>query len=364
MSKILHVADLHLTARDEREYSLSVLDEILAKAQEVGADHILVCGDLFDSFDDAMELRAEVRERIAAVGGPRILFVPGNHDVLRIGPRSIGRLDLGNMQICCGVPFEMVYDDEVEFLCIPHQTSHAGYQEWNVPPKERPFRVALLHGLVSGIGIYFGPEVEEANQGGAIDPDLFVRFEVDYGALGHLHGKRGARIGNTHVQYPGSARVWRRGEGAERGIYLVNTKPELSLRFIPLQSAGQYREFDPPLGLDGSIDSIDSLAEGWGCPDWVRLRLSGIVEDENAVAKLESAIRAKHEGRVRRLEINRDAVRPLPGIASQPMARKFLARWKAKESSAGQSEETKQAWLKARELGLGKIAAVLEAREC
>ena len=98
MIKMIQCADLHLTSGEERGYSLSVLDEVLTITEQERAEYLLICGDLFDSFDDAVNLRAEFRSRIEAINSLcRIIFLPGNHEDLGKGNRSSRGLYLNRL---------------------------------------------------------------------------------------------------------------------------------------------------------------------------------------------------------------------------------------------------------------------------
>ncbi|MBO4556442.1 MAG: metallophosphoesterase, partial [Elusimicrobiales bacterium] len=86
MPKILHVADLHLKKDGEdREYGLSVLREIIDIAVNKQITHILICGDLFDSFSDFADtvLQEDVKncfEKLPA--GCNAYYITGNHELL------------------------------------------------------------------------------------------------------------------------------------------------------------------------------------------------------------------------------------------------------------------------------------------
>ena len=364
MTTIIHCADLHLTGGEEREYSLSVLDEILTISDHERAEYLLICGDLFDSFDDAVSLRAELLGRIESIRSQcQILFVPGNHEDLGKGNRSLSNLDLGTLRACYATPFELIPYPEVEFLCIPHQADYRDYHEWLVAPKKAAFRIALAHGLVSGIDIYAGPESEEAGPVGTIDPDLFTRFDVDYAAMGHIHSRRNERYCQTWISYPGSSRVWRRGEAGPRGVSLVRIDQAVQVEFNPLTAAGQYRRYHLPLTPGGTVEDVETLSASWEENDWIDLYFSGIVEDENSVAELEKKLRSEHAERVRKIEIERTDVQPLPGIMSQPIVKKFLETWKEREPDIA-DERTYTIWLKARQIGLEQIKTVMEAKKC
>jgi DNA repair exonuclease SbcCD nuclease subunit len=364
MPRLLHAADLHLCG-DDKEYGLSVFADLIGTAQRERADYLLFCGDLFDTYADAEGLKGEVRNLL---GAPpfEFLYLPGNHEGIRRGGGDLSRLDLGAATVLQTAPWGFFRRERggvpVEFLAVPHQESYAGYGSWQVPPKETRWRVALAHGLVAGMA-YRGPD----DEGGAsaLDPDLFQRFRVDYAALGHIHGGRKQGIGSVLFAYPGSSRVWRRNESGARGAWLVDLPAEGPLpapAFVPLAAAGEFRHYALPLSLEGEPPDLDSLAKGWGPADFIVLSFTGIVEDENAVAALADRLRARYAGRVRRLEIERDEIASLPGIADQPLVRRFLEAWEKRVPAADApgSGELRAEWLRARELALAALKAGLE----
>jgi DNA repair exonuclease SbcCD nuclease subunit len=373
MVKILHAADLHLSEA-EREYGLAVWAELVATARREKVAYLAFCGDLFNTFADAESLRADVRR---ILGSPpfELLYLPGNHEELQRGAKEMGRLDFGALTLAGEKPWTLLGRDRggtaVEFLAIPHQDDYAGYGNWKVPPKGSAWRMVMAHGVVAGMA-YRGPDEESG--GTAIDPDLFQRFQADYAALGHIHGRRTQRLGGAFLAYPGSSRVWRRGESGPRGAYLVEavsggvagavgvagTGPTREPVFMPLAAAGEYRRYALPLSLEGEIPDLEPIAREWRAPDWIELEFTGLVEDENAVARLEAGIRARWQGKVRRLEVVRDGVSALPGIASHPIAQRFLEKWLERMPDPGDAEYP--VWLRSRELALGALKANLERR--
>jgi exonuclease SbcD len=356
---ILHVADLHL-ADSEREYSFSVLEEIVTLAQRQNVTFLLLSGDTFDSFGDAESLRGSFRRTLEKLGSScEVLFLPGNHEEIGRGNKSLGSLDLGPITLLDTKPFSLISREGVEFLAIPHQPNYSDYSQWKVSPKQQELRVALAHGVVLGMSF---AGLDQETGAGAIDPDMFSRFQVDYAALGHIHQRRRETLDHGIICYPGSSRVWRRGELDERGAFLLNTAGRLQVEFLPLNSAGQYREYDLALNLEGKGEDLSRKAESWSSSDWVHIKFSGLVEEEGVVASLETEIQKRYRDRVRRLEIDREEVSVLPGIASQPLARRFLTLWEQKEPEPAQESE-RRIWLRARELALAEMKRVLEARE-
>ncbi len=372
MPRILHAADLHLSEAD-RDYSLSVLAELLEAARREKVDYLLFCGDLFNTFTDAEKLRAEFRRLL---GSPpfEFIFLPGNHEDLQRGGGDLARLDWGAATVLDARPFGLLRRDRggaaVEFLSIPHQEDYSGYGNWAVSPKEAPWRIALAHGVVAGMS-YRGPDEEPG--GSALDPDIFLRHRADYAAMGHIHGRRSLAVGATRIAYPGSARVWRKKEMGARGAFLLDLPdsrgadasalPEPA--FLPLATAGQYRSYPLPLTLEGEVPDLEGLAKSWGPADFIELEFTGLVEDERAAALAIEGLQARYASRVRLLAIDREGVSALPGISSQPIVKKFLAAWTARMPAAPASASAEDAmkhavWQRARELALNSLKAGLE----
>jgi hypothetical protein len=163
------------------------------------------------------------------------------------------------------------------------------------------------------------------------------------------------------LSYPGSARVWRRGELGPRGVTRITLDTRITTEFLPLASAGQYHCYDAPLLLDGTIP-VPAEAGAWKAEDFIELRLRGIVSDEHALKREIEAWRERHGGKIRRLEIKDKDVSILGGIEHHKLARSFLERWRALEPETGDPdyERKRQIWIRARDLGLNQIKDTLE----
>jgi DNA repair exonuclease SbcCD nuclease subunit len=375
MPRILHASDLHLS-ESEREYSLAVFAELVGLAEKEKVDYLLFCGDLFNTFGDAEKLRVDFRQ-ILGSRSFEFLFLPGNHEELQRGKGDLARMDWGSATFLQGKPFELISRDRggmlIEFLAIPHQENYAGYGTWPVPVKQSRIRIGLAHGVVAGMS-YRGPD--EEGGGAALDPDMFVRFKIDYAALGHIHGRRSQVIGPVTVAYPGSSRVWRRHETDARGVLLLDINETkagggnqmLETQFIPLLTAGEYRHYALPLSLEGAVANLDRLASGWGKSDFIELEFSGIVEDERVVSQLTDTLLNLYGSRVRQLHFDRDNVSALPGIASQAVVQQFLEAWNGRMPPSGSGLNSQDpsldhlVWLRARELGLQALKTQLEKR--
>ena len=353
---LLHCADLHLTADPtDREYSLSVLDEVIAIANDRSVDYVLLAGDTFDDYHNVEELRSEFRERIDDVDA-KVLMVPGNHEQLRADGRMLSALDLGDVMLTEELPYRLLHERGVEFLLLPFRKEYGNYVEWSLPKKSAQYRVAIGHGLVAGVSCTFSDEEDE----GALDWDIFERCKVDYAAMGHVHGATEDQRGERILAYPGSARVWRKGERGPRHVLHVELGDRIERELVVLRAAGQYLPIKLPLRFDGSCPEAKEILKTCTQYDWVDIEISGLVEDEHTVRSLEEALRQQLENRVRRIDIDRSAVDVAAAISAQPLAAQFLELWQQQEPD---DDSERDVWYRSRELGLMMIKSRLEARQ-
>ncbi|CAH0268387.1 exonuclease subunit SbcD [Chryseobacterium sp. WG14] len=85
--KILHTADWHLGKRLDRfsrlEEQILVMEEMIGIADEEGIDLVIVAGDLFDNFNpgvEASELFYKTLKRLSLNGKRPVIAISGNHD--------------------------------------------------------------------------------------------------------------------------------------------------------------------------------------------------------------------------------------------------------------------------------------------
>ena len=356
MTTLLHCADIHLSQR-EKDYSLSVLDEIIAIARTHRVNALLLCGDTFDSFDDAKNMRQAFRERIQRL--PReceIFLLAGNHEYLRRGANeSLAQYDFGipGENIIEGGNCKLFTREGFEILAIPHQSDYRSYAEWEVQKKQEPVRIAMAHGLLSGMS-FAGFDEEEDERAAVMDLDLFVRHSVDYAAFGHLHSLQHQPNGLVSVVYPGSARVWRTNEFGPRHVVLVTCGKTITHQPIPIESAGQFRAYRLFVNFSGTASSLPDDAGQWHPADWVALSFFGVVEDETSARENIQHLINQVKSKVRRVETEED-IKVLANISTQPLAKKFFDLWNEKKPSAADP-----VWQRALELGLLKIMEIIK----
>jgi exonuclease SbcD len=360
--KLLHAADLHLTARPEdADYCLQVWRDVVATAAAEQCDALLLAGDVFDTPRDVEAMRSAFRDALNGFGGD-VIYVPGNHEDKGDQFAYLQRFDFGTAKLAATLPFGFQTfshrGHDWELLTIPHQNTALDPYSWVVPAKAAKHRVAIAHGTVTGMA-YAGPDAEEG--GAALDGAMFVALGVDYAALGHIHGRREQVTGGTTIAYAGSTRVWRSGERGAHGVNIVELSDRVTVRFVPLAVAGEYRRVEVPLSPDGTPEAIST---NWNKNDHVELRLSGLIDDETSLATTESELKRAHGATARRLDVKRGDVTVLGGIAEDPFAKQFLARMVGREPTpdAPNYDRELRRWLKARDIVLTQMKAAQERR--
>ena len=363
MVTLLHVADVHLVGGEERDYSLGVLREVVRLAQSHQVAAVMVAGDLFDSPSDAAALSSEVSLLLGELQVPLIL-VPGNGEPPNAQSGDL-QSSLGDkVQVLHEVPFRLATiasgDCRFEVLAVPFQPRYSEYRSWVVPAKSARHRLALAHAVVTGMGSRPEDILTDEERGGALDSDLFVRFQVDYAALGHVHHAPPAQQRqSTTLAYAGSARVWRQGESGPRRALLVDLDAPQSPRALSLEQAGQYRHIDVPLPPDGDL-TLPSSLQDCSALDWVHLKLSGVVDQPGLAEEFTDRLHRELEGKVRRLSIDRDGVEVVPGVATEPVVHRFLETWAKREPAPGSEEH--EVWMVARQVGMRQLARQIAGR--
>lgn len=347
--RFLHMADLHLSVK-EQEYSLSVFQEALELAKREQCQWVLICGDLFDSWEDLTRLREEVRNRIEPYAARfQIFFIPGNHEVRKV-PQAVEllkKLDLGAVQVWADSDylFKQVAPG-VEVLAVPFSTGPLSVENWQIPSKQGTFRILAAHGMVPG-AVYQGEGEEEI---GALDLATFQRFEIDYAALGHLHMPMEDQRGTVPFVYPGSARVWRAGEEGPRSVVIWELEGEkassggssqsspVRLHRHILRSAGRFLSIEVEVTWEGNLLE-PKVPTDVGKADWIQLTPVGITEDERKTREQVERLRIELEKRVRKVTVDGTKLEWMEGISTHPLAQRFLSLWESQYQKATAEEK-------------------------
>ena len=291
--KILHTADWHLGKRLDRfsrlEEQVLVMNEIIEIANEQHVNLVLIAGDLFDNFNpgvEATELFYKTLKRLSLNGKRPVVAISGNHDSPNLidAPDPLAR-ECGIILI--GHPKAEVSPFEVEGFTIIN--SAPGYIE--IQMKNQDFPVRILHTPYANevrLKEYFGQNKEEGlnnvlaenwknladkycdengvnllmahlymNKKGAPlleepegekpikigNADLIysdiIPPQIQYTALGHLHGFRNIGTAEKPVVYSSSPLCYSFSEaGQTKYVSIIDAQPNQKVAFerIPLQN--------------------------------------------------------------------------------------------------------------------------------
>jgi DNA repair exonuclease SbcCD nuclease subunit len=365
--RLFHSADLHLSG-SERDYGLAVLEELVYHCRRLQPDAWLLSGDVFDTHEDALALAGTFHDYLRELEGLPVVMIPGNHELSGgRAPETLAPLAAGaapGFALCLRTPWELLRPAglEAELLAVPFQRAYGEYPDWKLPPKERRWRVGLLHGVVNGM-TYTG-QSEEAEHA-FIEPDLFSRCALDYAALGHIHARGEARCGPCLAHYPGSGRVWRSREvGPRQATLAVLDDDGVRSEPVPVQAAGTWRvvavaldERGAPLGHDSPEALAEALEQQAGAQDWLRVELSGFVERRTEAEALQRLLQRRCAPRFRKLDVVLSDVVEAERLRGHPLVRSFDAQWRPRYAQARAAGDAAEAALleRARRLALEQI---------
>lgn len=309
--KFLQVSDLHLSSvsKEEETYSLAVLKEIFETAETKACERVLFCGDVFNTFPDLESLRSGFLKVVSSYSG-LVYFLPGNHEVLekKGNQNTYSAYDWSKKVIVLDqLPFTFFEENGIEFVAIPHQENYSEILLNPPPAKQTKLRIGLAHGTVSGMS-FTGLQEEEEEGGSYLDPNLLQTLDLDYLAIGHLHRHRFGSVGKCNVGYAGSSRVWRKGEVGPRGGILLEVKQgKVHAEFIPLQTAGEYREIIVSLDTYGNPElSPEEYLQNTNPNDWICFRFVGYVDSMEGKQKFQETILREWKPKFRICEFDPD----------------------------------------------------------
>ena len=291
--KILHTADWHLGKRLDRfsrlEEQILVMDEIVEIANTQNIDLVIIAGDLFDNFNpsiDAIELFYKTLKRLSLNGKRPVIAIAGNHDAPSLidAPdplaRECGIILIGYPKATV-TPFALddftVTKSDEGFIEIqlkntdyPVRIIHTPYanetrlkeyfgedkeenlnlvleQHWqNIAEKycdESGVNILTTHLYMNkkGAEILEEPEGEKPIKIGNADmvySDI-IPSQIQYTALGHLHGHKNIGTEEKPVVYSSSPLCYSFSEaGQKKYLSIINAQPNQNVEYqkIPLEN--------------------------------------------------------------------------------------------------------------------------------
>ena len=301
--RLLHGADLHLDspfeslppekAAQRRERARELPFKLVELSQELGAQAILLSGDVFDSSRVSTETQRDFCRALGAASCP-VIIAPGNHDPYYPG----GVWDTMSLP-------ENVYvfkNESIQSLRLPGLQAKfwgAAFQDsfsqslldgFQAPEKTEDFDIMLLHGeLCSGQSDY--------------NPITAAQLEscgMDYVALGHIHKRSPlAFAGKTAYANPGCTEGRGYDELGEMGVYLVDLDENtVRAQFVPVGGV-RYEIRTADISGDSPVDAVLKSIEGLPQGSYLRLILRGECESLPDITRIRAAL----EGRLAELQL-------------------------------------------------------------
>lgn len=262
--RFLHTSDLHLGKRfgqmseevraDLQRARQQVIASLARVAQEQGAQHILIAGDMFDTETPSDRVQRQALAAMAAAQDLQWWIIPGNHDsaaaeTLWAGLQSHAS---DNTHLLMH-PDPVLMAPGVHLLPAPCRHRFAGQDltAWmdacETPATE--LRIGLAHGGVLDFG-------SDATGGEVISPNRARSARLDYLALGDWHG---AFTLNERSRYSGTPEADRFKHAGRGQCLLVElTTPGQPPQITPVET-GSFHWQDHVLTLTPASDITAEL---------------------------------------------------------------------------------------------------------
>ncbi|MCC5816566.1 MAG: metallophosphoesterase [Leptospira sp.] len=365
MIRILHTSDLHFSGKnpDELAYSTTVWKNILDLAKEQKVEAILISGDVFDTFTDLEKYRNQFIQETKNLDIP-IYAIAGNHEYLRKSPaESLASFGMGCIHWYFQEDFALIEPNsgKWELAILPYSEKYSEYQNWKIPSKGK-FRILMAHGMIPEAVSYTGPSEEEGDH--LLELNLLANFQADYIALGHIHKKTSLKLGTNHLYYPGSPRVWRKGEDGFRTVNIIeiDNNKLLNVSEQIVVKAGRYIEENLQILPNGHLPDW-SLEKIQASPyDYVHIVLSGFADSQSIVEENINKLETTNKGAVRKLIIDAESVQYMDGISGNSLVHKFLKLWQEKFDNQN-NDKDREVLLEARQIGLQAISDRIKGKK-
>jgi len=256
--KILHTSDLHL--RTDTPERWEALELIVNKAKENSVDVLVICGDLFDSKEDAMKSYEKLR-KIFSQASFQTLILPGNHDEkfyedglylgnnVTIISSENNVFEFGDVKIIA-IPFKKEYSSSKETIKIIHEANT--YTSHTKP------NILLFHGEL--IAPFYEPDdFGERGRYMPIDLNIFKSLNFQYILAGHFHTKLSIlKASDKFFVYSGSPVSITKKERGKRKVNLLEVGKEP--KELEIESF-YYEEFEIRLSIFDDHNPINKFTE-------------------------------------------------------------------------------------------------------
>lgn len=356
MPKLLISSDLHLSVH-EKEYSLSVLDEIIEYAKDY--DALMLLGDTFNTFEDLQELKDTFSKKIENYQ-KNVFLLKGNHENLKSKGITLNKLKFpDNVIVIEDISFFNI--DDLDIIALPYSDKYVLTNELNskIESLNSNNRLVIGHGIAEGT-LW---AIEENEEMAIIPIDIIKKISPNMAVIGHIHKQMEVNIENINIIYCGSARIWRRSKsemGIRRCLALDIQNSSVNKTFIDIKCAGEYRTYEFNIY---AIDSkLDEAAKKWSENDIIDINIYGIAEDENEIEEKKQIIKNKYSKYVRDINIKTSELFLLENAYNESIIKEFMAVADEYEFETNNEEDLEIVEL-AKRLGLEKISAALSNKK-
>ena len=356
MPKLLISSDLHLSIQ-EKEYSLSVLDEIIEHAKDY--DALLLLGDTFNTFEDLQELKDIFSQKLENYQ-KNVLLLKGNHENLKSKGITLNKLKFPNNVIVIeDISFFNV--DDLDIIALPYSDKYIIDNELNqkIENLNASNRIVIGHGIVEGT-LW---AIEENEELAIIPIDIIKKINPNLAAVGHIHKQMEINIDNIEIIYTGSARIWRKSKsemGARRCLALDIQSSSINKKFIDIKSAGEYKVYE--YNIKGIDSKLEEASKRWDENDIIEINIYGIAEDENEIEDKKNNIKNKYSKYVRDINIKINELFLLENAYNENIIKEFIDIAAEYEFETNNEEDLEIVEL-AKRLGIEKISAALSNKK-
>lgn len=352
MAKLLISSDLHLSIQ-EKEYSLSVLDEIIEYAKDY--DALLLLGDTFNTFEDLQELK-EIFSKKMEDYQKDVYLLKGNHENLKSKGITLSKLKFPDNVITIeDISFFNI--DNLDIIALPYSEKYIIDNDINkkIDNLNADNRIVIAHGIVEGT-LW---AIEENEEAASIPIDIIKKIDPNMAIVGHIHKQMEINIEDINIIYTGSARVWRRTKsemGTRRCLAIDTENNSIKKTFINIKNAGEYRVYESNIY---SLSNLEQKSSEWDINDIIDINVYGIAEDENELDEKINSIKNKYSKYVRDINIKTSELFLLENAKNESIIKEFLSIAEEYEFNTNNEDDLEIVEI-AKRIGIEKIYNALQ----
>ena len=274
--KIVHCADLHIGApclglntslsaarSSEIRSSLTYIADFCKQKQ---ADALIICGDLFDTYEPSKADCDFVRDTLSCIAPIDVFILCGNHDYM-CAQSPFSKQDYFSDNVHIFPCFEHCFDlpkKNAAFWGKSYSSPTITASFFDYTPDYDKINILCLHGEMSSSSTY-----------NIIDKEILGSFAPDYAAFGHIHNAQIFTTGKVKCAYSGIPEGHKFNDDGNTGfIYAEITKDETKLTPVSFTKR-KYCNITLDITGKDSISIIEEAQKLINDTDLFRLTFTG-----------------------------------------------------------------------------------------